>query len=182
LAAGENEYQVGETLENQKRWSEATARFTAAAALWSEVARVAQGRALATPREVAEKPAAAPAPAPSPAPIPPAEEDARPQIERIIQDYAQAIESRDVGQVRRVYSGLTSQQQQVWDGFFRVVRDLKAELHITQLDSSGDRAHAGVSGTYRYTNTTSHRNESTPVTFKAVLERGPSGWRLTAIQ
>src|SRR5207237_9706814 len=89
-------------------------------------------------RRAAEQPAA-PAAAPAPG-------DPRPDIQKVIDDYARALESRDVGQVRRAYPGLTSAQQQSWEDFFASVRNLKAGLKVTAVHLLGLTDDAIVSG------------------------------------
>src|SRR5207253_371195 len=117
------------------------------------------------------------APAATPAPV-----DPRPDIQKVIDDYARALESRDVGQVRRAYPGLTSPQQQSWQDFFQSVRNLKAGLTVTAVRLSGLTAETIVSGVYEYDNATTGRAERRPVTFRATLAVDSGGWRLTAIR
>jgi len=100
----------------------------------------------------------------------------------VIDDYARALESRDVGQVRRAYPGLTSPQQQSWQDFFQSVRNLKAGLTVTAVRLSGLTAETIVSGVYEYDNATTGRAERRPVTFRAILAVDSGGWRLTAIR
>src|SRR5256886_480319 len=126
------------------------------------------------PRRAGEQPAP---PAVTPAPV-----DPRPDIQKVIDDYARALESRDVGQVRRAYPGLTSGQQQSWQEFFQSVRNLKAGLTVTAVHLSGLTAEAIVSGIYEYDNATTGRAERRPVTFRALLVVDAGGWRLTTIR
>src|SRR5437879_4723173 len=128
-------------------------------------------RAPAAGAESAAGPAAAPVPV-----------DPRPDIQKVIDDYARALESRDVGQVRRAYPGLTSPQQQSWQDFFQSVRNLKAGLTVTAVRLSGLTAETIVSGVYEYDNATTGRAERRPVTFRAILAVDSGGWRLTAIR
>jgi hypothetical protein len=102
-------------------------------------------------------------------------------IESVIAGYARALESRDTGQVRRAYPGLTASQQQGWGDFFRAVRNLKAGLTVTSLDVTGGTAEATVSGVYEFENVTTGRNDRRPVTFRASLVSDAAGWRLSAI-
>ena len=124
-------------------------------------------------RRAAEPPAA---PVATPAP------DPRPDIQKVIDDYARALESRDVGQVRRAYPGLTPAQQQSWHDFFQSVRNLKAGLTVTAVHLSGLTAEAIVGGVYEYDNATTGRAERRPVTFRAILAVDEGGWRLTTIR
>jgi hypothetical protein len=100
----------------------------------------------------------------------------------VIDDYARALESRDMSQVRRAYPGLTSGQQQSWQDFFQSVRHLKAGLTVTAVHLSGLTAEAIVSGIYEYDNARTGGAERRPVTFRAILLVDAGGWRLTTIR
>src|SRR5438046_185204 len=150
-------------------------QLTTAASLWADAERLSRSRAVRdTPRQRAAE-LAAPAPAPLPA-------DPRPQIEQVIADYARALESRDLGEVRRAYPGLTPAQQQGWKEFFQSVRALRVSLTVTALNVAGGTADAVVSGVYEYQNATTGRAERRPATFRVTLVGEPSGWRLSAIR
>jgi serine/threonine protein kinase len=134
-----------------------------------------------TIQPTAPPPAAAPVPPPAPAPVPPpAPENPRPLIEAAIQSYGRALESRDVQQVRRVYSGLSAQQAQVWRDFFATVTDLKVDLAIKQLQITGDVAEAQVEGFSQYAQ--NHRPQRQPMTFHATLEHTSGSWRIASIR
>jgi serine/threonine protein kinase len=176
VARGDTVFRGAESLAAQRRPVEAMVQFASAASLWAEAERQSRGRAArdTQPRRVAEPPAA---PAPTPGPI-----DPRPDIQNVIDEYARALESRDVGQVRRAYPGLTSAQQQSWKDFFASVRHLKAGLTVTAVHLAGVTAEAIVSGVYEYDNATTGRAERRQVTFRAMLVGDPGGWRLTNIR
>src|SRR3989449_2459653 len=55
----------------------------------------------------------------------------------VIADYARALESRDLSEVRRAYPGLTSAQQQGWKDLFQSARTLKASLTVTAVKVVG---------------------------------------------
>jgi serine/threonine-protein kinase len=176
LARGDTAFKGAESLAAQSRLPEAMVQLATAASFWADAER--QSRARATrdtqPRRAAEQ-AAAPA-------VPPAPPDPRPDIQKVIDDYARALEARDVGQVRRAYPGLTSAQEQSWQDFFQSVRNLKAGLTVTAVHLSGLMAEAIVSGVYEYDNARTSRAERRPVTFRAMLVVDSGGWRLTTIR
>jgi serine/threonine protein kinase len=175
LAKGDTVFRGADSLATQGRMSEAMVQLATAASLWADVERLSRSRAVRdTPRQPAAEPSA-----PLPAAAPP---DPRPQIEQVIAEYAHALESRDLGEVRRAYPGLTAAQQDGWREFFRSVRRLKAGLTVTAVRVVGATAEAIVSGVYEYENATTGRSERRPVTFRAILAAEPSGWRLTAIR
>jgi len=176
LARADTVFKGAESLSAQSRLPEAMVQLATAASLWAEAERQSRARAArdTQARRAAEPPAA---PAVTPTPI-----DPRPDIQKVIDDYARALESRDVGQVRRAYPGLTPAQQQSWQDFFQSVRNLKASLTVTAVHLAGVTAEAIVSGVYEYDNATTGRAERRPVTFRAILVVDPGGWRLTTIR
>jgi serine/threonine protein kinase len=167
LARGDTVYRGAESLATAGRPSEAMVPFVTATSLWTEAERLSRARAA---RDTALS-AAAPLPA-----------DPRGPIELVIADYARALESRDLGQVRRAYPGLTAAQQQGWQEFFRSVRRLRASLTVTTLNVAGGTADVIVSGVYEYENATTGRAERRPATFRATLVADSGGWRLSAIR
>jgi tRNA A-37 threonylcarbamoyl transferase component Bud32 len=130
------------------------------------------------PEQTAPPPAAA-APAPAP-PAPP--EDPRPQVRDLIAEYARAVESESIPELRRVYPGMTSAQQLGWEQFFQLVRDVKAELSVGRLDVSNATAEAQVGGTYTYLNTSTQQTERQPVAFRATLRRDSGRWGIAQIR
>lgn len=152
-------------------------QFATAASLWADAERASRSRGArdTESRRVAE--------APPPAP-PPVAADPRPDIQKVIADYATALESRNVEQLRLTYPGMTAAQQGSWQTFFDRVRNLKATLSIANLNVAGGGASADatVSGVYEYDNAGTGRAERRPVTFRATLARDGNGWRITAIR
>jgi serine/threonine-protein kinase len=167
LARGDTVLRGAESLAAANRLSEAMVQFVTATSLWNEAERLSRARAA---RDTALS-AAAPLPA-----------DPRGPIELVIADYARALESRDLGQVRRAYPGLTAAQQQGWQEFFRSVRRLRASLTVTTLNVASGTADVIVSGVYEYENATTGRAERRPATFRATLVADSGGWRLSAIR
>ena len=193
LSPGQTAFASGESLAAARRVAEAMMQFATASAQWADAERQARARGTrdTAPRRVAESPPPqppaplpAPPPAPPPAPVPVASvaADPRPDIEKVIADYATAIESRDIEQVRHAYPGLTTAQQGSWQTFFDRVRNLKATLTVANLNLTATTADAGVSGVYEYDNASTGRPERRPVTFRATLARDAGGWRITAIR
>jgi serine/threonine protein kinase len=173
LSSADSVFRGGESLAADGRLSEAMVQFVTATSLWTEAERLSRARAAAdTVRPGAAEPPAPVAPPPDP----------RPQIELVIAEYARALESRDLGQVRRAYPGLTPAQQQGWKELFESVRGLRVTLSVTALNVAGGTAEAIVSGVYEYQNATTGRAERRPATFRATLVPDLTGWRLSAIR
>lgn len=99
----------------------------------------------------------------------------------MIAAYGRAIGTRDVGEVRRVYVGMTPQQQSQWESFFTSVRSMSATFQVASLDVSGSTAVAHLTGVYEYV-TRAGRTERQPVTFEATLQREGDRWKLQAVR
>jgi eukaryotic-like serine/threonine-protein kinase len=128
------------------------------------------------PRPMQSQAVESPVSSPSPAPTPPTTADIAPSV----QAYARAIESKDIGAVRRAYPGLTSAQQGQLETFFQAARTIDAKLRISSLDASPNSAEARVVGSYDYV-TSEGRTETRAVSFAMSLRREGSGWRVVSV-
>ncbi|HKA57141.1 MAG TPA: serine/threonine-protein kinase [Gemmatimonadales bacterium] len=181
LARGETLLRGADSLAAQNRSADAMVQFVTATSAWDDAERAARAR-VAAARDTVRPPVVAAPSAPSgPPAAPPASANPRAQIEASIAAYARALESRDIGQVRRAYPGLTARQQQVWEDFFKAVRNLKANLSVGNVDVKDNTAEAAVSGVYEFDNATTGRLERRPVTFRASLVSDAGAWRLSTI-
>ena len=97
-------------------------------------------------------------------------------------DYAGAIESRDISRIRRIYPGMTGVQERGWNQFFQLVREVKAQLDVTQLTTSGATAAGRIAGSYTYLNSSTGRTEHQPVSFQAAFQKTDSGWRISEVR
>jgi serine/threonine-protein kinase len=123
-------------------------------------------------------PAQTPADSPAAAPATATAADVAPVLEA----YARAIESRDVSAIRRVYPGLTADQQRGFEQFFESARKLDVTFRIANVDGTASTAEARVSGSYAY-ESSSGRAERQPVSFVATLRReGAGAWRLVSMR
>ncbi len=194
LAAGDAQLKVADAAAAKGQASAALSALSNAAARWGDGERAARERAAAA-RVVASKPIeqapanpspAAPVPAPvaaSPAPVvaAPVVEDPRVGIDKAIAAYARAIETEDLGEIRRAYPGLTNQQAQGWEAFFKSVKNLKARITVENANVSGGTAEAQVAGTYEYDARSNGSHDKTPVKFNASLVKDAGGWRLNLV-
>ena len=127
--------------------------------------------------------------APPPAPPPPvtkiAEPEPRPapreEIATTVAAYARAIESRDIGAVRRVYPGITSDQARGFEQFFQSARNINVTFRVTGVETNGNSADARLVGTYAYV-TSEGKTERQPVSFSASLKYDGGTWRLTSVR
>lgn len=112
--------------------------------------------------------------------MPPA--DPRAEIRAAIGAYANAVESQNIDNIKRVYPGMTGAQQHGWEQFFQTVRDVKAQLSVAQAEVANGTAEAQVTGSYTYLNNSTRTTERLPVSFHATLRREPGGWRISQVR
>jgi serine/threonine-protein kinase len=105
--------------------------------------------------------------------------DHRPAIERVLENYRRAIESRDLAQLRAAYPGLTAEQERAWRDFFGSITHITATLTVRSLETAGDQAQARIAVTYEYR---ARANQTQNLDLTAALALRPSGWQITAIR
>jgi len=208
LQDGDTHEQRGEDALRDKRYAAAFTHFTNASASFDVAQRAAKLAASAaagsasvasvtrdTPKVNAPTTSASPpvqqAPPVTTAPLPAVQPQstqstARPanpavEINAVINEYARAIESRDIAELKRTYPGITREQQQRFADFFSSVRSLQATLRVTSLEVDGATADARLSGTYEYV-TNGGKDQRQVVTFVAQLRRDANAWRLVSIR
>jgi serine/threonine protein kinase len=115
---------------------------------------------------------------PPAAPAAPTAADIAPAVEAL----ARAIESKDIGAIRRVLPGLTGDQQRHFEIFFQAARTINASFRITNVAASGpSAAEAQLAGAYEYVNTEGKtQHESAP--FAVTLVHEGARWRLTSMR
>ncbi len=136
-----------------------------------------QGVAAARPVTVSPQTNPAASESPPPAPAPPTAADVAPVFEA----YARAIESRDVSAIRRVYPGLTADQQRGFEQFFESARKINVTFRVASVDGTASTADVRVTGRYEY-ESSAGRTERTPVSFAAAVRRDGSTWGLVAVR
>src|SRR5262249_27095891 len=142
--------------------AERDARAAAAAAASSAAAKTRAAEAQ-PPKAAVTPPVSQSAPAPQPVVTQPVVTQAPPpkvvvnpsvEIDVVVANYARAIETRDVAEVRRAYPGATQTQLDGWGEFFKRLRSLRTHFSVGSLDIHGDAADAKLTGTYEYVTTT----------------------------
>ena len=114
------------------------------------------------------------------APAPPAAATAA-DIAPVVEAYARAIESRDIGAIRRINPGLTSDQQRNFEAFFQNARNVNVTFRITNLESTGASADARLVGSFDYVNI-ENREQRLPVSLAATFRHEGSAWRLVSVR
>jgi len=177
LAAGDQAARAADALAADGRVPGAMTRLMRAAGLWAQAERAVHDRAAEA--EAARTAAANPA-----APVPPSAtpDEATAALQGVVAAYARALESREVGQVRRVYPGLTLRQGENMRRLFRRAQDLRVTLVLTDLRRQGDSAEGRVTGQYAFTSPTTHVLEHQPVFHRVAFRREGGSWVLTAIE
>jgi len=151
------------------------------------------------PSQVTPPPAAAPAPAPAPAPLPPPAAveppikpvpetasapsqpvDDRAEVTSTIQAYARALDQGDLVQVRRLFPGISAEQRQGLEAFWKAGGTMRTRWTVSDVVVSGDEATARVSGSNAVTQPRARASEQ-PVSWRARLERRGTEWRITAL-
>jgi serine/threonine-protein kinase len=136
------------------------------------------------PPVVAQQQSAASAPVVAPLPAAPApepRENVAAQIAAVVAAYARALESRDIGELRRVYPSMSADQRNSFEDFFRSTRSLQAALSVAGLQIDGSSAEAHLTGSFDYV-TTAGVAEHRPVSFRAALRRDGNTWTLVAVR
>jgi hypothetical protein len=204
LARGEASLAAADSLSSRRRTVRAAARFSMATTLWNDAADEARRSTTAADSAPVPSASAAPAPPPAPAaeapnppvavaptspaplrpsaPVPPS--DPTPAIHAVFAEYAQAIESRSIPAIRRVYPGLSPAQSKDWEDFFAAVSAIDVDLTVSDLAVSGDSADARLSGVYVFQNPGSRRTVREPVSFQAHLRRqgGGGDWHIETLR
>jgi hypothetical protein len=183
LYMGDSHRDAAEQLMRAGRFTDAAARIGDAVTQWGTAERRAADRLAAASRPAPSPPPPVRVDTPStPSPAPPSAAMIRQQITDAVLAYGRALETRNIASIRLAYPGLTSQQERGWRDFFQVAQDLHVSLGVTDVQQSVDAAEATVTGAFEYRNTQSRRQERQPVSFRATLERGGGGWRITQIR
>jgi eukaryotic-like serine/threonine-protein kinase len=132
------------------------------------------------PAVVAAKPAAQPPPQESTPPVaaPVTAADIAPAVEA----FARAVESKDISAIRRVYPGLTADQQRRFEQFFDGARTINASFRVANISaSSASAADAQLVGVYEFV-TVAGKTERQPVSFAVSLRQEGRTWRLTSMR
>jgi protein kinase-like protein len=180
IARGDSALGRAESLQAARRTAEAAVEYTAAARMWGDAATAAQARAAPTaPAPPAVPPTASPTrPAVPPAPPP----DPSPRIRALFDEYAAAVETRSVTNIRQAYPGLKPEQAKEWERFFSAVDEIEVKLQMTRLDVHGDTGEASLSGVYAFTDPATRRPRRDSVSLVATLRRDARGWRIESLQ
>jgi len=99
----------------------------------------------------------------------------------IVEAYAQAIESKSIGQLRRIYPGMPATQQRGWQDFFQRARNIKCAFRVEDLSSTTTSADATLAGRCDYSDSDKD-NQRLDVSFAASFQREGNAWKLVALR
>lgn len=103
-------------------------------------------------------------------------------VEAALQNYARAIESKRVDQLREAYPGLTDKQQESWEkGAFRVAEEITAHVRNVKPSIDGDAADAQFTLVVSYAYRGSGPAGAT-LRQHARLKRTATGWSIISIE
>lgn len=184
MAAADALSRTGQRDAAIRGFSEASNAFGEAASAARAVAAALSAADREPARDTPKAPAilsAAPPVTLAPTPAAPPASNSSVEIAAIVAQYARAIESQDVNELKRVYPAMSAAQASSFEDFFRSVRSIRAVFTVSQLQVDGATAEAKLTGAYDFV-TSNGRNEHQPLTLSATLRRDSSGWRFTAIK
>jgi len=140
---------------------------------------VSSGGRQAEAQITVEAPQVAPPPEPEPEPRGPTEAESRAEIEALVQGFARALESRDMGQIRQAAPDIQSSTAASFREFVTSVRELSVMLRVTEVRINGTTATASIDGQYEF-RTSGPRQTASP-TFVATFEHRAGRWTMTDI-
>ena len=162
----------GNSAYTQLAFADATTSFRAAGELFAK----------ALPPPVAPPPVAPPAPPTPPAPpAPPAQPNARAEIRALLDNYARAVETKDVELLRRVRPGLTDDELRRVRASNEIKRSHKVDLRVYEITITGDvaEAHGRREDVVILSN---GQRLQTETRFAYSLQHGSRGWVINEVR
>jgi hypothetical protein len=117
--------------------------------------------------------------APAPASVPTAD-DPRRDIESVLRQYGEALESHDVARVKRAYPGITATQMEGLTAFYSAGGRFATTWTFEDLLVTGDAATARIVGTNQVSVPRTRATQE-PVDLRVRLERQSGIWRLIRV-
>jgi transposase len=94
--------------------------------------------------------------------------------------YARALDQGDLAQVRRLFPGISVEQRQGLDAFWKAGGTMRTRWTVSEIVISGDTATARVEGTNSVTAPRERPSEQR-VSWRARLERRGTEWRIISL-
>ena len=165
---------AAEVMVDSGRTAEASALFTTAAAIWDSIPPQGTGRTLST---VASQPRAREPQPEAGSPASPESITDSAAIVRYYRELALGIQSRQLGEVRRLLPNLDRFAEDAWRRMFEDddVTRIEATYQVLNLTRTDGQVHARVHENLVVTK--DDRANPKARTFFATLTLGPQGWR-----
>jgi serine/threonine protein kinase len=180
LTAGDAEVQQAADLRQAGHRTEAFAHLRRAATWFAAAESTAAAARMAAQRRAPPPDTAGKAPPPV-APSPPAVVDPEPAIRASIGAYMQALESRDITAVLRVFPDIPQALADNLRQFFRGAEGIHASWQAVRIAPSGDTADARVAMTLTFKRADNHAPDRTQTEVLMQLSRRGAGWVITAM-
>lgn len=176
LASGDSVRRMADSLAGLDRKAEAAVLLTTAASLWEKSERPRGGLATPTPQPGTGTSRPAEHPAASVAQSQPARSDSA-TVTEYYSELAGAIESRQLGEVKRLLPNLTPNEERNWRSLFddRAVDSIDARFSVLNVTRRESTTYARVQ--YNQNVVKRGRGQARARTIMATLTLGPQGWR-----
>jgi serine/threonine protein kinase len=183
LASGDSVRNIADSLARLDRKAEAAVLLTSAASLWEKserpsrpagpVSNPAQPSSSGTATSTATRQGERPPPAAAPAAV---RTDSQ-TVTDYYNELARAIESRQLGEVKRLLPNLSPNEERNWRNLFddRDVDSIDARFSVLNVTRRESTTYARVQYSQNVVKGT--RSQSRGRTFMATLTLGPQGWR-----
>jgi hypothetical protein len=159
--------QEGTSMYERLAFRDAATNFRAAAELFAKV-------------PPPQDPSPGQDPRPAQVPRPPVQ-DPRAEIRALLNGYVRAVETKDLGLLRRVRSGLTEDELRRLRASFEITRSHKVDLRVYEIRVTGDEAEA-LGRREDVVVLNSGQRLSTETRFVYTLKRGTLGWVIHGIR
>jgi len=103
---------------------------------------------------------------------------ARLEIQRAMQRFSRAVESKNLTEVIAAVPSLTPEQQQEWERLFQRAPSLRFDIGVQKVKYEERGAEADLRGFIAYTPAGTTRRIVDPWNMTADLAVGPTGWRI----
>ena len=106
---------------------------------------------------------------------------ARREIQRAMQRFSAAVESRNIARVIAAVPSLTPEQQRDWEELFERAPALRFDISVQRVKYQERGSEADLRGFIAYTRSGSTRRIVDPWNMTADLAVGPEGWRIVRL-
>ncbi len=106
----------------------------------------------------------------------------RREIQRAMQRFSRAVETKNIAEVIAAVPSLTPEQQRGWEQLFQKAPVLRFDIAVQKVKYEERGAEADLRGFLAYTPSGTTRREVDPWNMTAELAVGPEGWRIIRLR